>query len=147
MDNIIAFGIDVSSNNIKQIKSINNVLLAYNIIGGSNDIYIIGDNNYSSGGTNSFTVPVAGNYVINICASAYRSSVSILQINIWINGISTGKSLKAWTNEVLSHKTLVPLSFRYTLKQGTNTIALIVTTNTLANVDDYASFNWVYSPA
>jgi hypothetical protein len=153
MDNIIAFGIDVSSNNIKQISTINNVLLAYNIIGGTNSTYISGNvggnNNYNLGGTTSFTVPVAGNYVINICASGYSSNINIsnLQIDIWINGVNTNRSLKKFTNEINSHKTLVPLSFKYSLKQGTNTISLRVATGTIANQDDYASFNWVYSPS
>jgi hypothetical protein len=147
MDNIIAFGIDVSSNNIKQINSINNVLLAYNITGGTNGNYIAGTNNYNSGGNNSFSVQVAGLYVINISASAYSSSTANLQINIWINDANTNMSLKKYTNELFSHKLLVPLSFKYRLKQGTNIISLRVAPNTIANQDDYASFSWFYSPS
>ncbi len=147
MDNIIAFGIDVSSNNRKQINSINNVLLAYNITGGTNGTYIVGNNNYNSGGNNSFTVPVAGLYVMNICASAYSSSTANLQINIWINDVNTNMSLKKCTNELNSHKLLVPLSFKYRLKEGTNTISLRVASGTIANNVDYASFSWFYSPS
>ncbi len=151
MDNIIAFGLDVSSNQMKQINTINNTILAYNMVGGTYNTYIPGAvgavGNYNAGANNSFTVPIAGRYVLNICASAYSTTTPNLQINIWINDTNTNYSLKKYTNEYSSRKTLVPISFKYNLNQGTNTIALKVATGTLAVGTDYASFSWMYAPS
>jgi hypothetical protein len=147
MDNIIVFGLDVSSNNRKQINTINNTIFAYNMIGGCFNTDISGGNYDNSGNPILFSVPVAGLYVINVYATAYSSSNANLQINILINGENTNMSLKKYTNELNSHKLLVPLSFKYRLNQGTNTITLRLAGGTLANNVDYASFSWFYSPS
>jgi hypothetical protein len=153
MDNIIAFGLDVSSNQMKQINTINNTLLAYNMVGGSYNVYIAGGtaldptNYFNYGAYNSFTVPVAGNYVINVNATAWSTTPSLLQIDIWINDAYTNNSLKVITNETYSHKELVPLSFKYRLKQGTNYLAFKVVSGTIADLNDYATFSWMYAPS
>jgi hypothetical protein len=145
MDNGIIYARDVSNGLITQLKSVDNMLLLYNIVGGCFDGYIAGTNNYA--GINSFNVPVAGTYIITVYASAWSSTGSALQINISINGSPTGKSLRRYTNELNSHKTMVPLSFKYNLNQGTNTLTLIVPDGTRADSNDYASFSWIYAPS
>ena len=152
MDNGIIYARDVSNGLITQLKSVDNMLLLYNIVGGCFDGYIAGNNNYNilntpGGGINSFNVPVAGTYIINVSASAWSNTGSALQINILINGVDTGKSLKRYTNELNSHKTMVPLSFKYNLNQGTNTLTLSVASGTIADFNDYASFSWIYAPS
>ncbi len=118
-------------------------------IGGSNNGYIAGayptivPANSTTG--NLFTVPVAGNYVINICASSYRTTVGVIQIDVWINGVNTTYSLKTYANEINSHKTLSPISFRYALNAGNNYLYLRMITGT-SDANDFASFSWVYSP-
>ena len=143
MDNGIIYARDVSNGLITQLKSVDNMLLIYNIIGGCYDGYIVGTNFPNN---NSFTVPVTGSYILTVNASAYSVTTTNLQIDIWINGVNTGKSLKKYTNEFSSHKTLVPISFKYSLNQGTNNIALKVASGTIADFNDYASFNFFYSP-
>ena len=155
MDKGIIYARDVSNGLITQLKSVDNVLLLYNIVGGCFDGYISGQpnpndaatKNFNNGGTNSFNVPVAGTYIINVSASAWSSTGSALQINIWINGVNTGISLKRYTNELNSHKTMVPISFKYNLNQGTNTLSLRVASGTLGDFNDYASFSWIYAPS
>ncbi len=152
MDNGIIYARDVSNGLITQLKSVDNMLLLYNIVGGCFDGYINGHppggvTNFNNGSDNSFTVPVAGSYIITVNSSAWSSSTSNLQINIWINGNPTGQSLKRYTNELNSHKTMVSLPFKYTLNQGTNTLALKVASGTLADSNDYASFSWIYAPS
>ena len=147
MDNGIIYARDVSNGLITQLKSVDNMLLLYNIVGGCFDGYIAGTTNFNSGGANSFSVPVAGTYIINVCASAYSSSTYNLQIDIWINSLTTGKSLKKYTNELSSHKAMVPLSFKYNLNLGTNTLAFKVASGTIADNNDFASFNWIYAPS
>ncbi len=144
MDNGIIYARDVSNGLITQLKSVDNILLLYNIVGGCYDGYINGVN-FASGV--SFTVPVTGSYIITVNASAWSDSTTNLQLNIFINGGNTGKSLKKFTNEFASHKTLVSIPFKYTLNQGTNTLALAVATGTIVDVNDYASFSWIYAPS
>lgn len=120
-------------------------------IGGSFNGYITGA--YPTGAPadsstgNLFTVPIAGSYVINVSGSGYKvTSVGVLQINIWINGVNTTHSLKLQANELNSNKALVPISFRYTLNAGNNYLYLQGTAGMLSSGTDYASFNWIYSP-
>jgi hypothetical protein len=144
MDNGIIYARDVSNGLITQLKSVDNMLLLYNIVGGCYDCYINGVN---FAGNTSFNVPVAGSYILNVCASAYSSNVANLQIDIHINGGFTNKSLKKYTNELNSHKVMVPLSFKYNLNQGANTISFKVGAYTVVDAGDFASFNWVYAPS
>ncbi len=124
-------------------------------IGGCYNGYILGNasavwgTNASPGATTGtvFNVPIAGNYVINVSASAYKfSSTGIIQINIWINGTNTTYSLKLFANELGSHKNLVPISFKYSLNAGNNYLYLQNTPAMTSDLFDFASFNWVYSP-
>ncbi len=124
-------------------------------IGGCYNGYILGNasavwgTNASPGATTGtvFNVPIAGNYVINVSASAYKfSSTGMIQINIWINGTNTTYSLKLFANELGSHKNLVPISFKYSLNAGNNYLYLQNTPAMTSDLFDFASFNWVYSP-
>jgi microcystin-dependent protein len=120
-------------------------------IGGSNNGYITGAfptaNPANATTGNLFTVPIAGSYVINVSASGYKiTSVGVIQINIWINGVNTTHSLKLQANELNSNKALVPISFRYTLNAGNNYLYVQGTTGMLSSGTDYASFTWTYSP-
>jgi microcystin-dependent protein len=118
-------------------------------IGGSNNGYITGTfptvvpANATTG--NLFTVPIAGNYVLNISASGINTSVAMINMQIWINGVNTNNLLRAWANEINSHKTLVPISFRYTLNAGNNYLYLRMIAG-ISDGNDFASFNWIYSP-
>ncbi len=92
-----------------------------------------------------FEVPIAGNYIINISASGWASGAGIIILKLYINGIDTTYSLKRYSNEVTSHKTLLPISFKYALNKGTNYLYLLQSTG-YSNIDDFASFNYIYSP-
>ena len=94
---------------------------------------------------NLFTVPIAGNYVLNISASAYRTIAGIIQIDIWMNGVNTTYSLKTYANEINSHKTLSPISFRYALNAGNNYLYIRMISGS-SDANDFLSFNWAYSP-
>lgn len=146
----LLYGKDINTGSITQIKSIGNVLLTTNVpISGCINGYISGTfptvvpANATTG--NLFTVPVAGNYVLNISASGINTSVAMINMQIWINGVNTLFVLKAWANEINSHKTLVPISFRYALNKGNNYLYLRMISGT-SDGNDFASFNWVYSP-
>ena len=94
---------------------------------------------------NLFTVPIAGNYVINISASGINTSIAMINMQIWINNVNTNYVLRAWANEINSHKTLVPISFRYALNAGNNYLYIRMISGT-SDGNDFASFNWTYSP-
>jgi microcystin-dependent protein len=118
-------------------------------IGGSYNGYFTGAfptvNPPNSTSGNLFTVPIAGNYILTISASAFMNSGTIINIRIWINGADTGRELRLYANETYSHKTLVPISFRYALNAGNNYLYLRMLAGT-SDGNDYASFSWVYSP-
>lgn len=92
----------------------------------------------------AFSVPVAGNYILNISCSAYYGVAGIMQVRIYMNGIDTTYILKAYTNEASSHKTLVPISFKYALNAGNNYLYPRVIVGT-SDANDFLSFNWIYS--
>ncbi len=113
---------------------------------GCNEGYITGGWSNTSptptSGT-SFTITSTGTYVININASAWSNSTTgMLNLDVYINGVNTNYSIKSYINELTSHKTLVPLYFKYNLNQGTNYIYLLQTFGT-SDPTDYCSFNWV----
>jgi hypothetical protein len=120
-------------------------------IGGCFNGYITGEfptaNPANATTGNLFTVPITGSYVINVSASAWKiTSAGMMQINIWINGVNTTRSLRIQTNELNSNRALVPISFRYTLNAGNNYLYLQGTAGMQSDSSDHASFNWVYSP-
>jgi len=92
----------------------------------------------------AFSVPVAGNYIINVVCSAYYTIAGVMQVRIYINGVDTTYILKAYTNETSSHKTLVPISFKYALNAGNNYLYPRTIAGT-TDASDFLSFNWVYS--
>ncbi len=91
----------------------------------------------------AFNVPITGKYILNVCASAYNKVAGLIIIQIWINGVDTGRILRVWTNETYSHKTLTPISFQYMLNAGTNYLYLKQTVGT-SDMNDAASFSFIY---
>ncbi len=112
-----------------------------------------------------FEVPIAGNYVINVNASAFISNNTpdirnallggyalppattpgFIIIEIYINGVNTNNLLKIYANEINSHKVLIPVSFKYALNKGTNYLFLRHNSGT-SDSADFASFSYTYSP-
>ena len=91
-----------------------------------------------------FTVPIAGNYLLNICASAYSPTRdTMIVIQIWINGINTEHNLGIWANEKRTHMSLVPASFKYQLTAGTNHLFLRQVIG-ISDYNDFASFSFIY---
>jgi hypothetical protein len=91
-----------------------------------------------------FTVPIAGNYLLNVCASAWsvtRDTMIIIQI--WINGVNTENNLRIWANPKMEHMLLVPVSFKYPLTAGTNHLFLRQVTG-ISDQNDFASFSFIY---
>jgi microcystin-dependent protein len=89
-----------------------------------------------------FTIDYEDMYVINVNASAYKSSNGILILNIYLNGIDTGKSLKIYINNNNSHITLVPIYFKFKLNVGTNYLYLY-NSNGISDSFDRASLNCI----
>jgi hypothetical protein len=115
--------------------------------GGCIDNYIFGAFSFnripnSTEGTR-FNIPKRGTYVLNICASAMSYSVSMIRLEVFIDGTKTYKDLRVWSNYPGSHTTLIPLSFKYTLTQGTHYLFLSHITG-YSDSNDFASFNWVF---
>jgi hypothetical protein len=94
-----------------------------------------------------FEVPIAGNYILNVNASAWRNTQGMANIvvQIFINGVNTNNSVKMAINELNSHKTLIPVSFKYPLKKGTNYFFLRQFTGA-SDINDFATFSYIYSP-
>jgi hypothetical protein len=94
-----------------------------------------------------FEVPIAGNYILNVNASAWRNTQGIFNIvvQIFINGVNTNNYVKMAISELNSHKTLIPVSFKYPLKQGTNYFFLRQFTG-MSDINDFATLNYIYSP-
>jgi hypothetical protein len=92
-----------------------------------------------------FEVPIAGNYVINVNASAWATGYAMIVLEIYINGVGTNNSLKMYANEINSHKTLIPISFKYALNKGTNYLFLRHFSG-FSDYSDFASFSYIYSP-
>ena len=92
----------------------------------------------------AFSVPIAGNYIITANASGYTTGTNVITILVYINGAYTGYFIRCFTNEVFSHKTAIPVAFKYSLNAGTNYIFYTQTEGT-SNGDDYGSFSWEYA--
>jgi hypothetical protein len=94
-----------------------------------------------------FEVPIAGNYILNVNASAWRNTQGIFNIvvQIFINGVNTNNYVKMAISELNSHKTLIPVSFKYPLNQGTNYFFLRQFTG-MSDINDFATLNYIYSP-
>ena len=148
--------IDENSNTLtKSIDSLKNDSLK--LITGSNDGYVNGPFKNIAPTENAHTfiinVPIKGNYILNICASSMDNNVAMIALGIWINGVLTKYRLKGWVNEEISHHTLIPISFKYTLNKGNNYIYLQHVKNldaddvaSISDANDFASINWIYSP-
>jgi hypothetical protein len=102
-------------------------------------------NNEITNLSKQFNVTTAGNYIITIYASAYANSVGMIVLKIILNDLDTNYALKIYSNETKSHKMLLPLSFKYALQQGINTLCLLNSSGG-SDTNDFASFSYVYSP-
>ena len=93
----------------------------------------------------SFSIPKTGNYILNLCASAQiLTTASMIILEVFIDGQRTNKQIKVWANETNSHKTLIPLSFTYRLTEG-NHFLFLSQANGYSDINDFASFNWVFA--
>jgi hypothetical protein len=164
-NNTLKKSIDDKNNTLK--KSIDDLSVKFLIpIGGSVNDYAIGPFGNAPPTLNDSTflinVPIKGNYILNISASAITRKVQMLVLVVWINGVQTKYKLKKWGNETGdtdsngnpggSHHALIPISFKYTLVAGNNKIYLQHIKNvdldilTYSDQNDIASINWIYSP-
>jgi hypothetical protein len=92
----------------------------------------------------AFTVPVIGDYTFTFNASAFSLAAGLIDIQVYVDQILRG-TIRVFTNEVTSHKTLVPLVLRISLNPGTHYVFYRQTAGT-SDSNDFGSFNWVYSP-
>lgn len=82
-----------------------------------------------------YTVPADGDYLFVCTASAYATAANQnLSITVYVDGNGI-ISMNGFTNEALSHKTMVPLQFVYNLTKGLHFVAYSIGQGTSNNGD------------
>ncbi|HEV7642502.1 MAG TPA: hypothetical protein VGO50_01045 [Pyrinomonadaceae bacterium] len=84
-----------------------------------------------------------GNVVFFISGSAWSQAAGPLSISLYLDGQKIGSAL-GFTNEGVSHKTLVPAFFPSTVTYGQHKIVLQVDGSTVTDLNDNFNVTLIY---